>query len=125
MSFIVYISIGSNISSGETQINQAFNFLREISSGIVKSEIYSTPSVCCGDDSIYFNAVAKCEIGDITTVNQILKSYEVKAGRIKGSKDVVIDLDIVIADDEIIRTKDFNQEYFQIGYRQIHNIQIS
>lgn len=115
----VYISIGSNLSNGAEHIENAFGFLRDNYENVVCSTIYSTPSVSIGDDSIYFNAVASCEVDGVESTNINLKAYESRCGRIRGQKDVVIDMDIVIADGQILRIRDYDREYFQIGYNQI------
>lgn len=115
----VYISIGSNLSNGAENIENAFGFLRDNYENIVCSTIYSTPSISIGDDSIYFNAVACCDVDGIESLNIDLKAYESRCGRIRGQKDVVIDMDIVISDGQILRPRDYDREYFQIGYNQI------
>ena len=115
----VYISIGSNLSNGAEHIENAFGFLRDNYENVVCSTIYSTPSVSIGDDSIYFNAVASCEVDGVESTNINLKAYESRCGRIRGQKDVVIDMDIVISDGQILRPRDYDREYFQIGYNQI------
>lgn len=115
----VYISIGSNLSNGAEHIENAFGFLRDNYENVVCSTIYSTPSISIGDDSIYFNAVACCDVDDIESSNIDLKAYESRCGRIRGQKDVVIDMDIVIADGQILRPRDYDREYFQIGYNKI------
>lgn len=117
----VYISIGSNLSNGAEHIENAFGFLRDNYENVVCSTIYSTPSISIGDDSIYFNAVASCEVDGVESTNIDLKAYESRCGRIRGNKDVVIDMDIVIADGQILRPRDYDREYFQIGYKIIQS----
>ncbi len=119
MNIIAFLSIGSNLPDGAVHINRALDFLRENYSDVDCSDIYSTPSVTIGDDSVYFNAVAKCTVNDINALNAELKCYESECGRVRGQKSIVIDLDIVITNDEILRPRDFSREYFQIGYTQI------
>ena len=115
----VYISIGSNTPNGAVNIENAFEFIKKNFENVACSQIYSTPSVTIGDNSIYFNAVARCLSDDIDDINQELKSYEINCGRVKGSKNVVIDLDVVVADNEVLRPRDFDREYFKIGYFQL------
>ena len=117
----VYISIASNLSNGAEHIENAFGFLRDNYENVVCSTIYSTPSISIGDDSIYFNAVASCEVDGVESTNIDLKAYESRCGRIRGMKDVVIDMDIVIADGQILRPRDYDREYFQIGYKIIQS----
>lgn len=119
MSSIVFISIGSNLPDGAMYIERAFDYLNKCYKNVICSKIYSTPSVTVGDDSVYFNAVVRCTINDINSLDYELKLYETQCGRIRGNKNVVIDLDVVLADGRILRKRDFDSKYFQIGYNQI------
>lgn len=119
---IVYVSIGSNMSDGESMVKTALRYLTTVLSGIRISSVYSTPSVS-GDGRTYFNAVAAGQWSDsIELLNTLFKQYEVMAGRKpkqKSGGDVPLDLDIVMAGDSIIRPADYTREYFLIGYREL------
>lgn len=63
---------------------------------------------------------------DYDEINGTLKKYEAICGRTPLSKaigDIPMDLDIVMWNDEIIRDKDFRQEYFQTGWKQLQKHQ--
>ena len=53
----------------------------------------------------------------------ILKNYEKEEGRDKQCRErgeVPIDIDIVIAEEAIIKEWDFRQKFFQIGFSEIN-----
>lgn len=103
-------------------MTDAFAWLKKYISNIQTSHIYSTPPLNgIGDD--YFNAVAMGQtMLSFDDINLLLKQFEKQAGRTPESKiksQIPIDLDIVIYNNQIIRHNDFQQDFFQIGYRQI------
>lgn len=82
-----------------------------------------TPSVSNNDASVYYNAVACCQVdGDCScdVLQDHLKHYEISAGRVRGAKNVLIDLDLVVFDGKIVRPVDFSRNYFSIGYRELN-----
>ena len=59
---------------------------------------------------------------DIAGLHGLCKSIELEYGRDMTSRlhnRVPLDIDIVIADGEILRPRDYAQEYFQSGYTEI------
>lgn len=117
-----FISIGSNCPKGDVNVAAAISFISTILVECDFSDIYSTPSISVGDNSTYFNAVG-CGWSELDTLNMQmkLKEWEISQGRNHSdkSKNVVIDLDLVIANQDVLRPKDFAREYFQIGYKQL------
>lgn len=76
-----------------------------------------------GKDPDYLNVVmkAKCKY-DFDEINDMLKKYEAVCGRTPMSKlvgDIPMDIDIIIWNGEIVRERDYNQEYFQTGWQQL------
>lgn len=120
MDVVVYIGIGSNMPDGDRRVADALAFISDHYAGFACSDVYNTPSVSLGDDSVYFNAVARCRVADLCCFEQEMKQYETTCGRVHADKSVVIDLDVVVAGDEILRSRDFGRKYFQIGYRQLN-----
>lgn len=122
-SLVYYISIGSNLPDGESRITNALAWLRNYASSFAASSIYLTPSVSKSDDSMYFNAVARCVFPLSTkALVDLLKDYELRHGRDAEARRrgiVPVDIDIVVANDTPVRSRDFNSEYFQIGYREL------
>lgn len=72
---------------------------------------------------MYFNAVSVFSADTpADELKLILKAYELTHGRTSEARSkglVPIDLDLVIVNNEIVRRSDYDEEYFQIGYRQI------
>lgn len=118
MSRFIAIGIGSNTPDGAAQVDAACRWLATTFADVRCSESYLTPGVgvrCAG--MTYRNAVATARTPlSADEVTRMLKEYESSHGRVKGSKEVTIDLDLVIYDDRLIRPVDFARSYFQQGY---------
>lgn len=118
MSRFIAIGIGSNTPDGAAQVDAACRWLATAFADVRCSESYLTPGVgarCAG--MTYRNAVATARTPlSADEVTRVLKEYETAHGRVKGSKEVTIDLDLVIYDDRLIRPVDFARSYFQQGY---------
>ena len=59
---------------------------------------------------------------DFYELNSLIKQYEKDSGRTPESKlkaSIPIDIDIVIFNDIVIKPKDFNFDFFQIGYKEL------
>lgn len=117
----VVIGIGSNAPDREHQVKQAITRLRDLLNNVTASEIYETLSVSPKDQSPFLNAVA----GATTSLSrqaliEKLKQFEAEAGRLDAEPGIVpLDLDLVIFNGQIVRDRDFEQPYFNIGYRQL------
>lgn len=113
-------SLGSNVSSAEAEICHAIEYLREILTDAKASTVYSSLSIK-GDGVIYHNAVISgYSDADIETMNRISKDYEALRGRQRGhGAPVVIDIDVVIAGDNILRPADYSRDYFTRGYNEL------
>lgn len=120
------ISIGSNSNDREWQMKNCIAWLKSQLRSVNVSTVYNSKAAN-GKDPDYLNAVmtAKCR-ADYDEINGTLKKYEAICGRTPLSKaigDIPMDLDIVMWNDEIIRDKDFRQEYFQTGWKQLQKHQ--
>ena len=117
------ISIGSNSADRDIQLAKAIDWLSSIAKSIKASSVYCTESINHVDNE-YMNAVAVCESEHShNDLNDMLKQYEINCGRSKESKlngVIPIDLDIVIANDIILRPVDYNREYFKIGWNELY-----
>ena len=118
----VWLSLGSNVANGDEKIRMAAVRLSESFRDFQLSSVYRTANIKNADE-FYFNAVAlfhtNCDLGSL---NRDMKELESALGRIrdeKGRGEVTMDIDVVIYDGKIIREKDFRQDYFQIGYKEI------
>lgn len=117
----VAISLGSNTEDAHEQILASLNWLGNVLNEMRSSDVYTTPAL--HGDSIYTNAVA---IGNtnvpLETLKAMLKQHEADCGRNEETRamhQVPIDLDVVIYGDEVVKEKDFQKEYFQIGFRSL------
>lgn len=117
------ISIGSNSKDKEQQMSDCISWLKENLQATIVSEIYSSPALN-GKDPEYLNAVATA-LSEEHHENLVkkFKAYETSCGRTLNSKkrgEIPIDIDIVIWNDDILRQKDYCQEYFKIGWKLIN-----
>lgn len=119
----VVLSIGSNCSERETQMNACVAWLTEKLLNVNVSHTYETPALN-GIDNSYLNAVIMGYASvDYDELRLLFKQYEKDCGRNIDSKKngiVPIDIDIVVWNDEILKKQDFNQSYFQIGWTSIY-----
>lgn len=101
-------------------VEETISFLQEVFSESKVSSVYRTPSIN-GDGSMYANAVFSglSSMSD-DEAESLCKSYEKAKGRsrIKGDA-VVIDLDVVMVDDTVLRPKDYSRGYFTKGFREL------
>ena len=116
------ISIGSNSKDREWQVENCIKWLKSKLSGVSHSEIYNS-AASNGKDPDYLNVVMKAKCREnFDEINKKLKDYESVCGRTQLSKqtgEIPMDLDIIIWNGEIVRERDFNQEYFQTGWQQL------
>lgn len=119
MAQTVVLGLGSNVCDAPRQIAEAVEALEAVLSQIQVSHIYITQPVG-GVGDAYHNAVVIAKSALVT--DQLCawcKRYERQAGRTDESRacgDVPIDIDVVMADNRVLRPKDFSQQYFRIGY---------
>lgn len=114
-----YFSIGSTFLDTEQDIRHLI--CREFPQGEFSS-FYSTPDASGKNDRVYLNSVFRVE--SELAVEQIIaraKALETQAGRDRSSRDVSLDVDVVIQGKTILREKDFRNDYFQKGYKELIN----
>lgn len=113
-----FISVGSNTEAKDSNVDAAISRLKSsYPEGFIASPLYHTPSASgIGDD--YANAVVIIQTNlSSEELNSALKIMEMEFGRKKNNKaEVALDLDIVIQDEKILRSKDFERNHFKIGY---------
>lgn len=122
MAVKVYISVGSNADDGQNIIRSFFSMLEsaECFESISKSNIYSTSSIS-GDGKMYMNAVFSAITNSSKLeLNNWCKETERTFGRGQTHDGVVVlDLDLVVYGDEILRPRDAARDYFLIGFNQL------
>lgn len=118
----VVLSVGSNCGDRHLLVKDGLAWLKNCLSQAVASSIYTTGD-CHGGPRDYYNAVVKGSTSlRIYELEKLCKEYEINHGRSSEARthgDVPIDIDIVIYDGNVVRPKDFRQQFFQIGYQEI------
>lgn len=116
------IGLASNTDDAEFQMEQAVQTLQTIFRKSSVSNFYQSASIS-GDGSTYTNAVmAGLTEMSHNELSEKLKKLELKHGRdeqARREKRVTLDLDLVIWDGRIERQNDFEQPYFNCGYREL------
>ena len=119
---ICYIGLGSNDGDRELHLHNGLNNLAEISDNIYFSTHYESPALNPGK-VYYLNSVALIEFsGTLDALNTLLKKFEIQEGRTPEARAegrVPLDMDVVIADGKILRTKDYNCYFFRRGYEEL------
>ncbi|MDE6273304.1 MAG: 2-amino-4-hydroxy-6-hydroxymethyldihydropteridine diphosphokinase [Muribaculaceae bacterium] len=118
------IGLGSNCEPRELHLINALNRLAALADSIYSSTHYESPALG-GGKSHYLNAVAEIE-SSLTPdqLNAWLKRMELDEGRdddARAEGRVPIDADIVIADDRILRPKDYSQYFFRRGFEELRS----
>lgn len=120
----VVLCLGSNSGDRHKALTQAIGWLRNNLSDFVSSTIYETPPYS-GSGALYLNAVVKgiCSLpGGVMELDKRCKLYELSYGRDEKARRenrVPIDIDIVMADDKILRPSDYGRNFFQIGFSKL------
>ncbi|MDE6578717.1 MAG: 2-amino-4-hydroxy-6-hydroxymethyldihydropteridine diphosphokinase [Muribaculaceae bacterium] len=118
----VVLSLGSNCGDRVSAVRDACKWLLTQLENGRSSDIYETQSVGSAGNP-YMNAVVSGEYpGNEKSLEALCKQYESEHGRTAEArlrKEVPIDIDIVLADSEVLRPKDYSCWFFQKGYRQI------
>lgn len=116
------IGIGSNVTDREFKVTKAIEALCGAFRKANVSAVYESAPFS-GQGEQYVNAVfAGVTNMSMTDVIEFLKQTEAEAGRNSISSlegQVELDLDLVIWDGRIVRPKDFERPYFNVGYRQL------
>lgn len=123
LSHFVVLSLGSNCGDRENNVAGAIDWLRlHVLSDCECSEIYETLPVG-HSGSNYINAVvAGFYSGCLEDLERLCKEYERSNGRDEESRKlnmVPVDIDVVIADGDVLRERDFKCSFFQKGYHEL------
>ena len=119
----VYIALGSNLDEPSEQIYKAINSIDAIDDLSVThiSSLYKTKPIGKIDQPDFINAAVKVE-GDISPENlhAALQDIETKAGRIRMelNEPRTLDLDILLIDDLIMKTKKLTVPHPRMHQRQ-------
>lgn len=118
------LSLGCNIGDKSKAIAEAIEWLENVIAVEARSSTYVSTE-CNGGGSIYHNAVVKgLYYGSEEEFDELLKLYELRNGRtpeVRSRGEAPIDIDIVMIDGRVVRTWDFCQSFFQIGFREIES----
>ena len=126
----IYIALGSNLEEPSQQIYKAINLIDAIDELSVThtSSLYKTKPIGKIDQPDFINAAVKVE-GDISPENlhAALQDIETKAGRIRMelNEPRTLDLDILLIDDLIMKTKKLTVPHPRMHQRQFVIVPLS
>lgn len=112
------ISLGSNTAHGDKTVEIAITAMKNIFRTVTYTRTLRNDAVGMGEEAPdFFNALV-CVSTSLSETNVVAlcKALERQTGntRIMREKGItVLDADVVMADDAIIRQKDYDREYFQ------------
>lgn len=118
----VTICVGSNLKCRKERLEAARCWIDTILDNVRYSSIYETPEIHgIGRPykNIVISGVSKLSLEDLI---EKCKQFELQSGRTQEMRrrgDVPIDIDVVIWEGKIIRGKDFSQQFFQIGAKEL------
>jgi len=118
----VYFSLGSNRGNKEKNLFQAIVYLREYVGEIADySSIYESEPWGFNDSEDFFNMVIKVETElPPRRILEIIKTIEERMGRVltrDGYQSRIIDIDILLCDQLVIKEKDLQIPHLQINER--------
>ena len=119
----IYIALGSNLDEPSEQIYKAINSIDAVDDLSVThiSSLYKTKPIGKIDQPDFINAVIEVE-GDISPENlhAALQAIETQAGRIRIelNEPRTLDLDILLIDDLIMKTKKLTVPHPRMHQRQ-------
>jgi 2-amino-4-hydroxy-6-hydroxymethyldihydropteridine diphosphokinase len=119
----IYIALGSNLDDPSKQIYKAINSIDAIDdlSVMHRSSLYKTKPIGKIDQPDFINAAIEVE-GDISPENlhAVLQDIETQAGRIRKelNEPRTLDLDILLIDDLIMKTKKLTVPHPRMHQRQ-------
>ena len=116
------MSLGSNSVDRHEQMAAAIDAVSSLLNVSRRSPVYETKP-WGGGDNLYLNCVIAGETSmNFEQVNAFAKDWERQSGRDEAAKKagiVPIDIDIVIWNDDVLRHKELERDYFMRGYRSI------
>lgn len=108
MEKIAYLSIGSNIGDKSENLNNCINKIKSLFSGVEISNFYLTKALNYIDQDDFYNCCVSLKT-DLNPFELLKKLQNIEKEMGQGSKEVrfgprIIDIDIVLFSDEIIKT---------------------
>ena len=119
----IIVGIGSNTVDAKARVEECCRNISEISSEAIFSSIYETEAVGSLPQPNYHNCVGVIRTStSFEELKHMFKDMERIAGRLPEHKTegkVIIDIDIVVWNNEIIRPTDLTRSYMTIGMEEL------
>ena len=120
----IIVGIGSNVVDAKERVEECCRLLSQISIESRFSSVYETEAVGTLPQPNYHNCVGVLSvIQSFDELKQKFKEMEREAGRMPEHKmegKVIIDIDIVVWNNEIIKPTDLARTYMTIGMEELN-----
>ena len=120
----IIVGIGSNVVDAKERVEECCRLLSQISIESRFSSVYETEAVGTLPQPNYHNCVGVLSvIQSFDELKQKFKEMEREAGRMpehKAEGKVIIDIDIVVWNNDIIRPTDLARSYMTIGMEELN-----
>ena len=117
------VGIGSNTTDAKARVEECCRNISEISSEAKFSSIYETEAVGSLPQPNYHNCVGVLRTSQpFEELKQKFKEMEREAGRLpehKSEGKVIIDIDIVVWNNKVIKPTDLIRTYMTIGMEEL------
>ena len=124
----IIVGIGSNVVDAKERVEECCRLLSQISIESRFSSVYETEAVGTLPQPNYHNCVGVLSvIQSFDELKQKFKEMEREAGRLPEHKTegkVIIDIDIVVWNNEVVKPTDLTRTYMTIGMEEL-NISVS
>lgn len=112
-----YISAATTLQSRTLELS---HLLKERFPSARMTGWYETKDATGQTKKLYSNLVFQLDsqLSEDKLTNE-LKALEQEAGRDRSSDEVALDLDLVVSDKSVLRPKEFQEDYFIIGFNQL------
>ena len=119
----VIVGLGSNTVDAKARVEECCKLLSEIATESRFSSVYETEAVGSLPQPNYHNCVGVlCTSQPFEELKQKFKEMECEAGRLPEHKTegkVIIDIDIVVWNNEVIKPTDLTRTYMTIGMEEL------
>lgn len=119
----VVLSLGSNCGDRHRNVEQGLEWVAGLLNHFRTSSLYVSEALG-GGGGHYVNAVAIGDTGlTVEQLNGLAKAKEIEAGRDAAARmegRVPLDIDIVTANGEVLRPRDFACDFFKRGWEELN-----
>ncbi len=117
---VYYLSLATTVTT-PGHLDTIVRLIKEAWRNAEVSEAYTTPDATGRSDTLYTNAVVRVSShASPFDMDARAKALEARMGRTRiPGAPILLDLDVVVCDDEVLRPRDYERDYFVRGYERL------